>query len=97
MSASKVLLGMVVGLATGAILGVLMAPDSGENTRKKISKKSQSYVDDLKSKFNDFVDGFMENVESVKGEAKDKADDIIGKAKSKYNDLKTEVKKAADY
>ena len=56
MSTSKVLLGVVVGLAAGAMAGILMAPDSGSNTRKKLSSQGQGVVDDLKSKFNDFID-----------------------------------------
>ncbi|HZV68501.1 MAG TPA: YtxH domain-containing protein [Saprospiraceae bacterium] len=92
MSASKVLLGVVVGLAAGALLGVMLAPDSGEKTRKKISKKGEAYVDDLKMKFNDFLDGFMEKVDSTKEEASNMAHDMADKAKSKYNDLKNDLK-----
>lgn len=94
MSASKVLLGVCVGLAAGAMLGVLLAPDSGSNTRKKMSKKGQAYADDLKTKFNDFMDGFMEHVESAKGEARDMANDIVDKAKSKFSEMKTASKQA---
>jgi gas vesicle protein len=90
MSTSKVLLGVVVGLAAGAVIGMLMAPDSGENTRRKLSTKGQGMVDDLKGKFNDFLDGFMSHVES----AKDDATDIVDRAKSKIGDT---VKKVSNY
>ena len=93
MSASKVLLGVMVGLAAGALVGVLLAPESGTETRKKISKKGQAYADDLKTKFNDFMDGFMEHVESAKGEAREMANDIVDKAKSKFSEMKSEVKR----
>ncbi|MEO6132302.1 MAG: YtxH domain-containing protein [Saprospiraceae bacterium] len=97
MSSSKVLLGVVVGMAAGAVVGIMLAPDSGEQTRKKISKKGEAYADDLKSKFNDFLDGFMSKVESTKDDAKDMANDMVDSAKSKYNevkgDLKSEIKK----
>lgn len=90
MSTSKVLIGIIAGLAAGAVVGVLMAPDSGTNTRKKLSTKGQGYVDDLKSKFNDFLDGFMSHVETVKDEATDFAD----RAKNKIGDS---VKKVGNY
>lgn len=90
MSTSKVLLGVVVGLAAGAMAGILMAPEKGSETRKKISNKGQGYVDDLKGRFNDFLDGFMNHVETVKDDAHDMAD----RAKSKIGET---VKKVGNY
>ncbi len=90
MSTSKVLLGIVAGLAAGAVVGILMAPDSGVNTRQRISTKGQGMVDDLKGKFNDFLDGFMSHVETVK----DDASDIADRAKAKIGDT---VKKVGNY
>lgn len=87
MSTSKVLLGVVVGLAAGAMAGILMAPDSGSNTRRKISTKGQGYVDDLRSRFNDFLDGFMSHVDSIKEDANDIAD----RAKTKISDSAKKV------
>ena len=87
MSTSKVLLGVVVGLAAGAMAGILMAPDSGSNTRRKISTRGQGYVDDLRSRFNDFLDGFMSHVDSIKEDANDIAD----RAKTKISDSAKKV------
>lgn len=90
MSTSKVLLGVVVGLAAGAMAGILMAPDSGPNTRKKLSSQGQGMVEDLKGKFNDFLDGFMNQVETVKDDASDMAD----RAKAKIGET---IKKVGNY
>ena len=41
----KILLSFLAGVGVGAVAGLLMAPDSGKETRKKIAKKAG----DLKS------------------------------------------------
>lgn len=71
MNSGKVVLGVLAGLAAGAILGILFAPDSGVNTRKKIARKGEEYIDDLKDKFNDFVDHVADKVEKAKEEVKE--------------------------
>ena len=65
MSTSKVLLGVAFGMVTGALAGILTAPDSGRNTRNKISRKSQGFVDDMKNKANSFKDGFKYRLETA--------------------------------
>jgi len=39
MSSSKVLLGVLGGVAAGALMGVLFAPSEGKKTRKKFYPK----------------------------------------------------------
>ena len=60
MSSGKVLLGLLAGVAAGALLGILFAPAKGSDTRKKISKKGEDYADALKEKFNEFIDSISE-------------------------------------
>jgi gas vesicle protein len=86
MSTGKVLLGLLAGVAAGALLGVLFAPDKGTVTRKKIAKKSDEYADGLTEKFNEFLDTLSEKFDDVKEE--------VGKVKTKAEvkkDLKTET------
>lgn len=82
MSTSKVLLGVAFGVAAGAALGVLMAPDSGANTRRMITDKSQALSSDIKGKWNHLVDGLSHKVEDVKEDAHDFAQ----RAKSKLSE-----------
>ncbi len=49
---SKIIVGIAAGLAAGAILGVLFAPDRGAKTRKKLKKKGKQMSDDLKEIFD---------------------------------------------
>jgi len=73
MSSGKVFLGVLAGVATGALLGILFAPDKGCETRKKIAKKGQDYVDDLKEKMNEVIEDVTTKFESGVKEIKDSA------------------------
>ena len=73
MSTKKVLIGVLAGIATGALLGVLFAPDKGSETRKKISKKGSDTVDDLKEKFHDILNSIAEKFENAKKSLESKA------------------------
>ncbi len=65
MGSEKVLLGLVAGVVIGATLGVLFAPDKGTKTRKKISKLSDEYAEEMKQKFNEFAEAIIKQFEAA--------------------------------
>jgi gas vesicle protein len=69
MSKGNVMIGALAGVAVGALLGILFAPDKGTETRRKISSKSKETADELKDKFNEFVDGISDRLDKLKKEA----------------------------
>jgi gas vesicle protein len=84
MSAGKVFLGVLAGVAVGAVLGILFAPAKGSKTRKKISKKGEKLTEDLKEKFNEFLESISEKFDEVKEEVSD----FTEKAKSRTEEAK---------
>ncbi|MFA6400417.1 MAG: YtxH domain-containing protein [Salinivirgaceae bacterium] len=69
MNTGKVVLGLVAGVAVGALLGVLFAPDKGSETRKNLMDKKDDYADAMKKKFDEFIDSVTEKYENAKEEA----------------------------
>ncbi|HBL76229.1 MAG: gas vesicle protein [Bacteroidetes bacterium GWF2_42_66] len=79
MSSGKVVLGVLAGLAAGALAGILFAPAKGSRTRKRIAKKGKDYADGLKDIFNEFVEDITEKFEQVKEEVSEFAEEKMGK------------------
>jgi len=86
MNAGKMILSIAAGVAAGAIIGVLLAPDKGTETRRKISEKTNDYADGLKTKFNDFIESMMDKFDSVKSEAENLAHKGVSKAEQMKSD-----------
>jgi gas vesicle protein len=90
MNSEKTVLGLLAGIATGALLGILFAPDSGKNTRDKIVQKGEGYADDVKDKFDSLLDGMKARFESLKQDA----EEIEEKGKAKLAEKNGEFKNA---
>jgi gas vesicle protein len=69
MSAGKIVSAVLAGVAVGAALGILFAPEKGTEIRRKIAKKGKDYADELGEKANEFMDGITEKYETVKDDA----------------------------
>jgi gas vesicle protein len=72
MESGKVMLGILGGLAAGALLGILFAPAKGSKTRKKILTKSKEYGNDLKNKFEEIYNDGAEKYKDILSETKEK-------------------------
>lgn len=96
-NSSKSLLAFLFGAATGAIIGLLYAPEKGTHTREKLSFMLDKYKNELEDLVQELVKTktATESVAKSEGQkviknAKDKAeklledvDDLIGQIKSK--------------
>lgn len=70
------------GILVGILLGVLFAPDSGEETRRKITRRAQG----IKDSYDDFADNVSDTYEKVKN----KASDIVNRTKDNLSDSQYE-------
>lgn len=81
MSAGKFLAGFVVGGALGAIAGILLAPQSGEETRELLNEASQDVV----KKTDKTVKEIQDKADNVVSDLQQKSDEIMAKIQSLIN------------
>ena len=71
MNTNKVVLGLIGGLAIGALAGVLFAPAKGSKTRKRIMKKGSNYTKEIKDKIEEFYITVATKYDNVLEQAKE--------------------------
>ena len=89
MSVSKFLAGFVVGGAIGAIAGILLAPKSGEETRKILADTAQDMVrraDETAKQNQVKADDAVSDLQKKGEEIKEKIQDLIAKQKETKED-----------
>jgi gas vesicle protein len=87
MSVGKFLAGVIVGGAMGAIAGILLAPQSGEETRELLADTSK----DVAKKTDKTVKEIQEKADTVVSDMQKKSDEIMDKIQTLINKQKDEV------
>lgn len=89
MNTGKLVIGVLTGVAAGALLGVLFAPEKGSKTRKVIKNKANDGTDVLKDKFSSLLDSMNTKYENI-WQAKE---EMISEGEAKLNAVKKELKR----
>lgn len=64
METAKTTAAVLLGIAVGALVGVLFAPAKGAKTRQRILDKGNNYTNEFKEKLNDLYQDVTEKYDS---------------------------------
>lgn len=80
METGKVILGVVAGIAVGALIGILVAPQKGEKTRGQIADKGNDLVDAIQEKLTAMFEGVSKKLSVVADEEAAEKENVVEKA-----------------
>ena len=86
---SKTFWAFMTGAAVGSVLGILYAPDKGENTRNKLFYQLQKYRDQLEVLVSDLIEGKEIPETMAKSEGKKVVNEAREKAERLLEDVET--------
>jgi gas vesicle protein len=85
MNVKNLIGGILAGTAIGVAIGILLAPASGEETRKKIAEGSKKLADDLKNSVGGSID-------SIKSKFNQGVDETARRGKEAVSNASEKVK-----
>ena len=80
-STGKAIVGFIFGAAVGVAAGILFAPRSGTETRKKLEKKAKEYSDDITKNVGKKIDELKGHMDEFANEAKEKIKKVVPEGK----------------
>ena len=83
MSSSNFISGVLVGALAGLTVGILMAPEKGTETRRRLREKGNDLANSVKDKFSKYTG----EGEDMLDEAGNKVEDWARKGKRKGKDM----------
>ncbi len=100
---SKALVGFLIGVSAGVVAGMLLAPRTGEDTRRMITDRTTDFSDDLEKKLSiavdklsAYTDSAIESVTEAVNSAKISAESASENARAAVADYEAKAKQKID-
>ncbi len=81
------LLALITGAAIGAGIGLLYAPDSGDNTRKKLKKDAREAQDKLNKRYNETTSNLSDKAKKARSDFEQRLEETLSSASHKADDI----------
>jgi gas vesicle protein len=65
MTSKKLIAGILTGLAAGAVVSLLVSSKKHRSLSRKLVRKGNSLADELKGKFNEFIDRVEDKFQGI--------------------------------
>ena len=80
-------LALLTGAAIGAGLGMLYAPDSGEETRRKLGENARRTQDDLNRRYKETSSNLSQKAKKARGDFETRLDETLSSASYKADEI----------
>ena len=98
MSAQKIIAGALSAVAAGVVIGLLIAPAKGSETRQKISDSAESLKRKLRhirntagNELDELKEIFEKETDGLRADLREKILKLIEASKKSYNNVKNEA------
>lgn len=92
---SKIVGALLAGVAIGAAIGILFAPDSGSEIRSQISDKAKDLAGSVKDRVQSAKESLQNKANDYKEDLKDVKDQVVNTAKSKFGNAADDAASAS--
>lgn len=85
---SKVILGILGAAAAGVVIGLLVAPEKGKDTRKRLKKTAEDWADSMShlwARGKEATENVARDLKEKAGYAKTSAEEKVNKAKESFS------------
>lgn len=76
---------LAAGFTTGAVAGILFAPDKGENTRKRIRSKAGELGEDIEKAYDEEIERMKSKIEGLKKRFSHEVSEAIDDVETEIN------------